>query len=137
MKNEPINTSSKSASDKAYAREDLVYNVTEDILVLLEDLDVSKQELARRLGKSKSFVSQILSGARNMTLGTLSDICFVLDVTPQVVLPIGKAEAPVKQVKAAWEGCIPSEEDFMGSLQVSSTNVIQFPKNKNNWHQVA
>ena len=44
------------AEERAYAREDLVFNVTEDLLVMLEDLNVSKAELARRLGKSKSYV---------------------------------------------------------------------------------
>ena len=76
------------AEERVYAREELVYNVTEDILVALEDLDVSKKELARRLGKSRSYVTQILSGARNMTLGTLSDICFALGIKPKVSIPV-------------------------------------------------
>ncbi len=76
------------AEERAYAREELVYNVTEDILVALEDLNVSKKELARRLGKSRSYVTQILSGARNMTLGSFSDICFALGVKPNVTVPV-------------------------------------------------
>lgn len=75
------------AEERVYAREELVYNVTEDILVALEDLNVSKKELARRLGKSRSYITQILSGARNMTLGTLSDICFALGIKPKVMIP--------------------------------------------------
>lgn len=59
-------------------KEDLIYNVTEDLLIALEDMDISKKDLASRLGKSRSFVTQVLSGTRNMTIGTLSDICFVL-----------------------------------------------------------
>lgn len=74
------------AEDRALAREELIYNVTEDLLVLMERLEVSKKELARRLGRSKSYVTQLLSGARNMTLGTLSDICFALDTTAQITL---------------------------------------------------
>jgi len=75
-----------NAEEKAFAREELVYNVTEDILIALEDLEISKKELARRLGKSRSYVTQILSGARNMTLGSLSDICFAIGMTPKVNL---------------------------------------------------
>lgn len=74
------------AEERAFAREDLIYNVTEDVLVVMEELGVSKKELARRLGRSRSFVTQLLDGARNMTLGTLSDICFALDITPRVIL---------------------------------------------------
>ena len=73
-----------NAEERAFARERLVYNVTEDILVALEDRGVSKKELARRLGKSRSYVTQILSGARNMTLGSLSDICFALNIVPEL-----------------------------------------------------
>jgi len=84
---QPTNKEFSRAEERVYAREELVYNVTEDILVALEDLDVSKKELARRLGKSRSYVTQILSGARNMTLGTLSDICFALGIKPKVSIP--------------------------------------------------
>ena len=40
------------AEKRAFAREELVYNVTEDILVLLEDMGISKKDLANKLGKS-------------------------------------------------------------------------------------
>lgn len=70
--------SSSIADERAYQRDELIYNVTEDILVLLEDMHISKKELARRLGKSQSYVTQTLSGSRNMTLSSLSDICYAL-----------------------------------------------------------
>lgn len=76
------------AEERMYAREDLIFNVTEDLQIALENRGISRAELARRLGKSKSFVSQVLSGARNMTLGSFSDICFALGIEPKVtVLP--------------------------------------------------
>ncbi len=87
--------------ERAFAKQELVYNVTEDLLVILEDMGVSKVELAKKLGKSKSYVSQVLSGARNMTLGTLSDICFALDFKPEIKLPVG--DAPVDENKIHWE----------------------------------
>ncbi|PMG79379.1 hypothetical protein BCU84_05665 [Shewanella sp. 10N.286.51.B7] len=81
-----------NADEKAYAREDLVFNVTEDLLLMLEDLSLSKAELARRLGKSKSYVTQVLSGSRNMTLGSFSDICFALGFKPEIKLPVEPAQ---------------------------------------------
>lgn len=69
-------------------RERLIYNVTEDILVLLEDKGISKTKLAKLIGTSKSNVTQLLSGDRNMTLATLSDICFALGVEPKVIIPV-------------------------------------------------
>lgn len=107
------------AEKRAYAREALLYNVTEDILVLLEDLGVSKNELAERLGKSRSYVTQVLSGTRNMTLGTLSDICFALNAEPQVEIHFEKM--PVRH-ELDWE--LDEIVAPVGELIKKSENVI-------------
>ena len=52
----------------------------------MEDASISKADLARKLSKGRAFVSQILSGQRNMTLGTFSDICYAIGVDPQIQL---------------------------------------------------
>jgi transcriptional regulator with XRE-family HTH domain len=82
--------------ERALARQRLIFNVTEDLLVIMEDESISKADLARLLGKSKSYVSQILSGARNMTLGSLSDICFSLGFKPRIELPVREEESIYK-----------------------------------------
>lgn len=64
--------------DRLLAQEDLILEATELISELLADQDVSRKELAERLGQSKGHVSQLLSGQRNMTLRTLSDLAFTL-----------------------------------------------------------
>lgn len=81
------------------AREALIHSVTEELLVIMREQGISRMELAKRLGKSKSYVSQTLSGARNMTLGTLSDICVELNVEPRIVLTDALAE-PENQLAA-------------------------------------
>lgn len=63
------------------ARGSHLYRVTEDILVAMEDLGVTKAELAKRLAISKPRVTQLLSGGSNMTIGTLSDIAFELGLS--------------------------------------------------------
>jgi len=75
-----------NTEDKAFARSELVYNVTEDILLALEDKDMDKKELAQKLGKSASFVTQVLSGSRNMTLNTLSDIAYSMGAEVSISL---------------------------------------------------
>lgn len=69
---------------KIFARATLIQNVTEDIMIAMEDLKISKSDLAKKIGKSKSYITQILSGSRNMTLTSLSDLCFELDIIPDV-----------------------------------------------------
>lgn len=65
--------------ERLVAQETLILDATEAIVELLEKTGVSRQELAERLGKSKGFISQLLSGERNMTLRTLADLAYVLE----------------------------------------------------------
>lgn len=60
--------------ERLLAQERLILDATEAIVGLLDEQCISRQELAARLGKSKGFVSQLLSGERNMTLRTLADL---------------------------------------------------------------
>ncbi|MFZ5450412.1 MAG: helix-turn-helix domain-containing protein [Thermodesulfobacteriota bacterium] len=60
------------------AQGDLIMEVTETLCELLEKENISRKELADRLGKSKGFVSQLLNGGRNLTLRTVADILHVL-----------------------------------------------------------
>lgn len=71
-------TSKKTEYERLVAEETLILETTETIVELLEQQHVTRQELATRLGKSKGFVSQLLSGERNMTLRTLADLGYVL-----------------------------------------------------------
>jgi Helix-turn-helix len=59
-------------------QERLIVEVTEAIAMLLEETDVSRSELARRIGKSPAFVTKLLRGDNNFTLRTLSDVFFAL-----------------------------------------------------------
>jgi antitoxin component HigA of HigAB toxin-antitoxin module len=60
------------------AQEDLIMEVTETLCELLEKEQISRKELADRLGKTKGFISQLLNGGRNLTLRTVADILHVL-----------------------------------------------------------
>ena len=73
-----IAKSEKGHRARDLARGSYLFRVTEDILVAMEDLGVTKSELAKRLGKSKPRITQLLSGSSNMTIGTLSDIAVEL-----------------------------------------------------------
>ena len=59
-------------------QERLILDTTEQICAILNDQNISRKELAKRLGKSKSYISRILDGEKNITLRTLSDILSVL-----------------------------------------------------------
>lgn len=60
----------------------------------MQNEKVSRAGLAKRIGKSKAFVTQLLSGSRNMTLHTFADLAFALGHKIEI------APAPLKKRKA-------------------------------------
>ncbi|WP_160142011.1 helix-turn-helix domain-containing protein [Nitrincola tapanii] len=125
------------ADARAYAREELIYNVTEDLLVQMEDLSVSKVELARRLGKSRAYISQMLKGSRNMTLASLSDICFALGLEPRIELHSEASSVDhIKPVhsfattnwKTDEKECTPAHAIVLGKNVIDRRNPAQWEK---------
>ena len=125
----PADKEFSRAEDRALAREELIYNVTEDLLVLLEKLDVSKVTLARHLGKSRAYISQLLSGSRNMTLGTLADICFTLGIAPKISFNRDKSNSSELTSDANWQD-VPLEQS---RLSIASITPI-LRNDRRNWH---
>ena len=72
------NFSFPHVSDVVMASERLIFNTTEDILLAMQDAAMNQADLAKKMGRSKSCVSQLLDGHRNLTLKTLSDITYAL-----------------------------------------------------------
>jgi antitoxin component HigA of HigAB toxin-antitoxin module len=59
--------------------EALVAEASEVIARLMAEQKVSKADLARRLNKSRAWVTQLLSGKANMTVRTLAEVVYTLD----------------------------------------------------------
>ena len=64
---------------KLYFREDLIFEVTENICKVMEEKGISKADLSRRAGVSKSNITQLLSGDHNMRLTTIADLLYAID----------------------------------------------------------
>ncbi|MCC6366726.1 MAG: helix-turn-helix transcriptional regulator [Bryobacterales bacterium] len=58
--------------------EALVTEASEMIARLMAEQDVSKADLARKLNKSRAWVTQLLSGKANMTVRTLGEVVYAL-----------------------------------------------------------
>lgn len=63
---------------KAMASESLVEEAAELISRLMHEQKLSKADLARKLCKSRAWVTQLLDGTANMTVRTLADVAFAL-----------------------------------------------------------
>ena len=64
---------------RLYQQERAIQEATDLICEVMEEEGVSRAELARRLGKTKGYITQLLDGRTNMTVRTLSDVFGVLD----------------------------------------------------------
>lgn len=64
---------------KLYFREDLIFEITESICKVMEEKRISKADLSRLAGVSKSNITQLLSGDHNMRLTTVADLLYALD----------------------------------------------------------
>jgi transcriptional regulator with XRE-family HTH domain len=63
---------------REFEQERLVLEATEEVCRLITASGMNRVELARKLGVSAAHISQTLSGQRNMTLRTLSDLAWAL-----------------------------------------------------------
>ncbi len=63
---------------KLYAIEGLILEAGEFIARLMQQQQVTKAELARRLGKSRAYITQMLNGSANLTLRTLAEVAYAL-----------------------------------------------------------
>jgi plasmid maintenance system antidote protein VapI len=70
---------SDARSSVDYWLEGPIVDFTEDICRLMKEKNVSKAELARRLGTSRAYVTKLLGGNANFTLGTMVKVAMVLD----------------------------------------------------------
>ena len=60
--------------------ENLTGEASNLIAKLMHDQGVTRADLARKLNKSRAFVTQILSGSHNVTVKTLAEVLYHLDI---------------------------------------------------------
>lgn len=64
---------------RLYQQERAILELTELVCEIMEEKGVSRSDMARRLGKTKGYVTQLLDGRANMTVRTISDVFGALD----------------------------------------------------------
>jgi len=80
-------------SKQLLRQEELLVDAQEEIAIAMSREHVSKAELAKRLGRSRPFVTQILNSGRNLTLRTWADIATALGhrVIPRMIKDVPAA----------------------------------------------
>lgn len=76
---------SKNYMDNPDVRKEMLKNeVTKKILDAMKEKGVSRADLARKLDKTPSNISQILNGNRNLTIDTICEISMALGMISQI-----------------------------------------------------
>lgn len=87
----------------------------EDIWRLMEEQNVSRAELARRLGTSRAYVTKLLGGNANFTLETMTKVAMAFGCTIHVHVADQRATT-------RWIDELPSEEAPAVSTTVAQTS---------------
>lgn len=103
MKRRKIDDSSREFRREVEA-EALVMSATESICELLEKNGMTRADLAREIGRTRGHVTQLLSGERNMTLHTFSDLAFACNARVRVTWePLSHALEAPEILDDQWE----------------------------------
>lgn len=86
------------AAHKGLADELKAVDVAADLTLLLNHADVSRADLARKLGWSRARVSQVLSGQENITVQTIATVAGALGYTFDTVF----RKADVSSASQPW-----------------------------------
>jgi transcriptional regulator with XRE-family HTH domain len=83
-----------------------------------ESVGLSQGELARRVGMTRTSITNIESGRQKVQLHTLYDVARALDVPPEVLLPAPENLEPKAIEDRLPQGLTPEERDWAMRLLV-------------------
>ncbi len=101
-------------------QEAAILDTTELICELMAEQNINRAELARRMGRSKGFISQLLDGSRNMTIRTVADIFTCLGHEFKASCKAHEARRFLKPICAVTKLIYADDDD--GDVSPSYTN---------------
>jgi transcriptional regulator with XRE-family HTH domain len=93
----------RAETSSEYWRASATIDFAEDLFRLMDEAGVSRAELARRLGTSPAYVTQVLRADGNFTLETMTRFATALGHQVRIHL------APMKSV-TTWHDCPPEHK---------------------------
>ncbi|MHB1000135.1 MAG: helix-turn-helix domain-containing protein [Armatimonadota bacterium] len=88
----------EGVTDTDLELEEFIYRFTETLCEKMQEKNISRTELAARLGKSKPWVTKLLSGDQNMTFKTIVTVLKELGYRAEIELkPISELEYQVEK----------------------------------------
>lgn len=81
--------------DPEFVADYLKSQFVNDILNVLKNKNISKTNLAERMGKSKQYISRILNETANFTIDTIAQLCCALDI--DINIHLGQFKHSIKR----------------------------------------
>jgi predicted transcriptional regulator len=106
---------------KLYYREDLIFEITEEICKVMDEKHVNKAELSRIAGVSKSNITQLLSGDQNMRLSTIADLLYALD--SKLAVTAVPLDVDIILEGASFDQWAPAMEDAMKECEYQEITI--------------
>ena len=75
---------SELENDPGFILEELVLNINEAICRRMEELNVSRSQLAEKLGVDRAYITKMLNGPSNLTLKTIVQVLHALNARLKV-----------------------------------------------------
>lgn len=84
--------------DAEFYAEELILDLTEQIVAAMKELGVNRTELAARMGVSKAFVTKLLRGNTNVTLKTMASLARSLGCNVNIEVCPKKKSYTIQQI---------------------------------------
>jgi hypothetical protein len=96
-----------------FEQERAVIMAAEEVSQAMKAANISKAELARRLGTSKAYVTQALAGGQNMTLRSLASFAWACGNTVDVRL---QPASSLSLIASRFLWCVPSTRELPSTM---------------------
>jgi len=106
---------------RLYQQERAIQELTDLMCQMIEEEGITRADLARRLGRTKGYVTQLLDGRANMTIRTVSDVFSALERAVRFQdgpLSTTVSPAPILSISEgfSWVG---DRDDRFGSVEMA------------------
>ena len=112
------------------AIETLMAEASEVIARLMAEQNVSKADLARRLNKSRAWVTQLLNGKANMTVHTLAEVVYALDAEVKLHAQPPSWKMTGKTAGTGWQPVVFKMDKFRLESPMISGDMFRLQTNR-------
>lgn len=112
-------------NDPEFRKEEIILGLNERICELMEEKKISRTELANRIKVNRAFITRILNGSQNITIGTLVRIALALDADLKIDIILNKMdkmEVAERKLKEKKYLLVPNFSPSINTCLLKGTN---------------